>query len=254
VGVIKNFVNKIISDIFPENYTCIACNAEMDHDDKYVLCDKCKKDIAFIDDKSCQVCGARIFADTHICTDCMANSRVVDRNYSAVVYDGVMKKLIHDYKYGGKEYLCRPLGSILYDKYLAVRDQIDADIIIPVPLNANRERDRGFNQATMMLHQFDIDADKINDKVLARIKDTPQQMSLPKDKRLDNVKGAFEVLDVSAVMGANVLLVDDIYTTGSTIDECARMLYDAGANVVRSITLANAHIERATEMTEDEYI
>ncbi len=253
-GLIRKIVSRVVEEIFPENMTCNACGMEMDHDDRYGLCSKCMSSIDMIDEMACEVCGAKIFADTRICTDCMARSRVVDRNYSAVVYSGIMTRLIHDYKYGGKKYLGKTLGNMLYDKYLAVREEIDADVIIPVPLNINRERDRGFNQAFVMLQQFDVDKDRIEENILVRIVDTPQQMSLPKDKRLKNVEGAFSVIDDISVKGCNVLLVDDIYTTGSTIDECAKMLYNAGANKVISITLANAHIERATEMTEDEYI
>ena len=249
-NILKRLFARIINDIFPENLTCIACSAEMDHDDKYCLCDMCKNKLEFIDGKECELCGAKVFADTRICTDCMANSRNIERNYSPLVYSGDVKRIVHAYKYLGAKYLSKPLGNILYDKYFKIRDEVDADIIIPVPLNKNRERERGFNQATLMLKQFEKDKDKIDDNVLIRIKDTPQQMSLPKDKRRENVEGAFSVVDESSVKGANVLLVDDIYTTGATMDECARVLYNAGANSVRALTLCNAHIERATEDEE----
>jgi len=252
----KKFVDSIVGDIFPENFTCIACQAEMDHDSRYSLCDKCMDRLEFIGNKSCELCGAKIFADTKICIDCMANSRIIERNYSALVYSGEIKKIVHAYKYLGHKYLSKPLGNILYDKYVEVNNEIDADIIIPVPLNINRERERGFNQVTLMLKQFEKCRDIIDDKVLVRIKDTPQQMSLAKEKRRENVEGAFEIKDESAVKGANVLLVDDIYTTGATMDECARVLYRAGANNVCSMTLCNAHIERAVEdeVVDDDYL
>ena len=93
----------------------------------------------------------------------------------------------------------------------------------------------------MILKVFDSDNDKIKTEILARKVDTPQQANLTRDKRLENVAGAFVVLDQDFIKDKRVLLVDDIYTTGATLDECAKVLINAGAKEVRSMTLAHSH-------------
>ena len=239
--VLSKILDSVRIDVFPNNYTCIICDCELDSDKRYCICDKCIKSVPFITDKFCIKCGAKVIADSLVCSDCKTTKRIVDRNVSAVTYSDNMRKLIHEFKYNGKKYLAQYLGRIMYDKFLELLHDFEPDIIIPVPLNINRSNERGYNQTIELLNYFESHKDIIDNNVLVRVKDTPHQASLPKAERKENVKGAFVVEDASKVKNKNVLIVDDIFTSGATIDECAKMLKKAGASRVYSITLANSH-------------
>ena len=242
--IVKRVLRNIKDAVFPENYTCIICNDELNRDCRYSICDRCTDIVEWIGDKACQKCGAKLIADSVVCTDCKDTERVVEKNYSAVTYDDRMRDLVYGFKYSNKRFLKKPLGLILYDKYDEVREEYNADIIIPIPLHKERLRIRGYNQTELLLSQFEEDKDKIVTDAVVRIKDTPHLASMSKLVRRDKIKGSFEVVNKEIFKGKRVLIVDDVYTTGATIDECAKLIYKCGASVVRSLTLANSHIER----------
>lgn len=234
-------ISKIVDSIFAENFTCNFCNCELPKDDKYNLCDDCKAKIVFIGSHACEVCGGYVLADSTVCSQCKNTKRMVGRNYSVIMFSGESRMHIHNFKYKHKAYLKTTFGNLLLDKYREIKKEYDPDIIIPVPLHKNRENERGYNQVDILLKVFDIDRDRINTNCLERIADTPQQANMNKYERMENVAGAFQVVDKDVVKGKSILIVDDIYTTGATIDECAKVLTKAGAKEVRSMTLAHAH-------------
>ena len=246
--ILKLFLKRIFTNlkdaIFPDNYTCIICNDELNEDLRYGICDKCNKSIQYIDDRACVKCGAKLLADSTVCTDCKNNERIIERNYSVVVYDGKMRKLIHDFKYSNKRYLKKFLGAMLYDKYREVVEEFRPDIIVAVPLHKDRLRDRGYNQTELLLSMFAGDKEKIVLGNLVRVKDTPHLASMTKEMRRDKIKNSFAVVDEQVFKNKKVMIIDDVYTSGATIDECARVLYKSGAKVVCSLTLANSHIEQ----------
>jgi ComF family protein len=115
----------------------------------------------------------------------------------------------------------------------------DLDYLIPVPLHPKRLRERGFNQALLLGKALeDIPPAKIKPGLLKRVRHTPPQVHLNPDERRQNVQGAFALKDPSGVRGKNILLVDDVFTTGATVNECARVLKKAGAGRVTVYTLA----------------
>lgn len=234
--------SKFLEVLFPKDISCISCGEELCGKDKYSLCEKCLNDIIFID-KTCYKCGALVIADSTYCNNCKNRSRVIERNYSACLYRNTMKSLIHKLKYGNARYLREPLGTILYDKYLSlVEDGVDVDIILPVPLGKEKLRNRGFNQVSELLKSFETD--KIEEDVLVRIKESNVQARLSREERENNIKDAFEIVKPDVVKGKKVLLVDDVFTTGITIDECARILFNAGATSVISLTLAHSYKDK----------
>jgi ComF family protein len=153
-------------------------------------------------------------------------------------YEGSLRGIVQAMKYQGCRSLARGLGSRMRT---AAHDMLErADIVVPVPLHYARLRSRGFNQARDL-------ASALNAPVvgaLARIRATPSQTDLPAARRHANVKGAFVLRHGCCVRGLHVVLVDDVSTTGATVEACARVLRDSGAASVSALTAARAVIQR----------
>jgi ComF family protein len=164
-----------------------------------------------------------------------------DRALSPTVYTGPIQELIQQFKYKGKDYLGELLSKLLLE---FIRDYHlpldDIDLIIPVPLHRTRLREREFNQALALGRPIARQFNKtITDAVLVRQKNTRTQTELAPALRLANVRGSFAVRDQALVTNKNILLVDDVLTTGATCSEAALALKNAGAKVVFVLTLAN---------------
>jgi len=172
-----------------------------------------------------------------ICQQCKNTDFYFDKAISAVKYQKDVKTLIYKLKYSGHTYLATTIGHIMADKLK--QENIEADIIIPVPLHRSKERKRGFNQAILiskyMVGKIDISLD-IN--ALTRIKNTRAMHNLTRGERLENVEGAFEVANKEAIANKNILLIDDIFTTGSTVNSCSKELINNGAKSVTVMTFA----------------
>lgn len=197
----------------------------------------------------CPECGKMFAARSggdHVCGACIVSENQYRMVRSAGLLEGVLPDVIHAFKYSGKIQLAKPLGRILLA--VLMRDFIidDIDMIIPVPLHRARLKHRGFNQAVLMLREW-LDFPPIRQagiliekNILVRTLNTVSQTGLGKEKRKANVRKAFAVTRPEVVRKKRVLLVDDVFTTGATCGECARMLIRAGADAVSVLTLAHA--------------
>lgn len=215
------------------------------------LCPECRTDFSPIQPPFCSRCG-RMFktktGDSHQCGNCIQHPPVCRTTRAAGIYSGTLKSIIHALKYSNKVHLARVLGQLLFTSFIRYYNSQPVDIIIPVPLHASRLRQRGFNQAEMLIDEWPaifggIDAQPaipIDEKILVRQRNTLSQTGLGREKRKHNVRGAFAVSDRTDVVGKHVLLIDDVYTTGSTSNECARALIKGGAADVSVLTLARA--------------
>jgi len=152
------------------------------------------------------------------------------------LFDGRLRHAIHTFKYRRVAALADPLGDALARFWM--QSPVLADVIVPVPLYPDRQRERGYNQAALLAHRLGRAAGlPVRPNALRRVRATAAQMSLNASDRKANVAGAFQCED-AAVRGAAVLLIDDVCTTGATLDACAVALMSAGAVVVRGLTLA----------------
>ncbi len=248
--VLSKVLDRISNWLFPDDFVCICCGNEISKYSRYGVCDKCMKELPFIGNSACEICGARVIADSIICTDCKRTARVFERNYSVLSYTDQAVRLIHMLKYSNARYLAKYLGNMLYDKFLLINPNID--YIIPVPIHSNRRNQRGYNQTELMLNSFVNHIDKVATDILERTIDTPNQARLTKSERKENIKGSIRVVDKLRIKGKSILLVDDVLTSGATMDECAKVLFKAGASHVIAMTLANAHIESALEEEIDD--
>jgi ComF family protein len=148
---------------------------------------------------------------------------------------------IHRLKYGGKTSLSRPLGALAKDTFCKFWDSGGIDLILPVPLHIKRLRERGFNQAHLVNKKWaEMEGIPFDGFTLSRSRWTKPQTSLTRAERRRNVKGAFSLRCAEKVKGLSILLVDDVFTTGATVNECARVLVKAGAASVDVLTLARA--------------
>lgn len=186
----------------------------------------------------CVVCGTPFVSASspdHICGVCQTQKMPFISSRSALAYNGAVVDAVHSFKYCGKVILGRPLGRLLAG---TINLPLAPQAVIPVPLHKKRLRERGFNQALLLAREV---ARHLGARVdytnLKRLKNTAQQVQLKTEERRENVKGAFILERPGEVEGRTVLLIDDVYTTGATIMECAKVLKKAGASV-HAITLA----------------
>jgi len=147
------------------------------------------------------------------------------------LFTHTLREIIHHLKYADRVSLARPLGDIL--KECLQKEKFQGDVVVPVPLHRSRERIRGFNQAELIALRTGL---PVASRILRRRKNTPSQTGLTRSERKRNLAGAFEVRD--EVAGRQIILVDDVYTTGSTMNEIARTLKRAGAGRVEVLTVA----------------
>jgi ComF family protein len=204
-----------------------------------VICDTCAAQLLPIPTPICQQCGIPLDPRAKTlghCAECQSEAPPFDAARAAGVYGGVLRRAIHVYKYELVVSLARPLADFLTAH---LERPFPLDCLCPVPLHPARERMRGFNQSCRLAEEVSKRWDiPVEPRLLARVQNTRPQMQLPRDERRANVRGAFTVN--GEVRGRSIGLVDDVYTTGSTLRECSRMLKHAGAARVLVITLARA--------------
>lgn len=175
-----------------------------------------------------------------MCVKCIKHPLDFDRAFSPCSYEGVIRELIHMFKYNGKDYLGPLLSGLMNDfiKEYNVPIRI-VDAIIPVPLHKTRLREREFNQSFILSQhlsrEFNI---PVMDNLLLRHRNTKTQTELKDTDRFQNIRESFSVRKNVPLTGKNFLLVDDVLTTGATCSEAARTLKQAGANIVYCMTLA----------------
>jgi len=238
-GVLKGLRNLI----YPK--TCLACRKKIPEQQKQdFICSSCEKSIEKNLPPFCVSCGRKLekrSLNKNICLSCAKKDLHFDRAFSPCVYTGVVKKLIHEFKYKGKDYLKKPLSAMMSDFIKEYGLPInDLDLIVPVPLHSSKTREREFNQAHLLADCLGETFHKeVAANALKRHKQTKTQATLKEDLRFLNVKESFSVQDPQAIMDKRILLVDDVLTTGATSSEAARALKNAGAGLVFVITLAN---------------
>ena len=194
----------------------------------------------------CIQCGAVFISregEDRLCGTCIESPKRFRIARACGVYDETLMALVHCFKYDGKIQLARPLGSLLLSGYFHYWKMDDIDLIVPVPLHVKRFRERGFNQSYLLVKdwaQMSFQTPTVERNVLVRKRKTDPQTGLGRKRRITNIKDAFSVSDPSKIFGKRVLLVDDVYTTGATVDECSTALRRAGAKQVDVLTLARA--------------
>lgn len=221
---------------------CHVCRSFIPDADELHICPACRAELPFIARPSCSICGIPFSGEgeSHPCGACLTAPPLFDAAAAPLLYAGRVAELIHDYKYLYKTHLRRPLALLMVQEGAHFLSPAP-EAVMPVPLHRSRLRQRGFNQALLLA---EVVAGRLRVPLvrqgLLRTRPTEPQVNLSADERRQNVRGAFSVPDERCVAGRRILLVDDVLTTGSTANECARVLKAAGARDVRVATAARA--------------
>lgn len=223
---------------------CAACHEPLEQPTRGPVCGRCWSAIVPITPPCCRTCGDPLpswriisIAESR-CPRCRRKPPLVTLARAVGPYEGSLRAIVHALKYGARSTLARPLAARLRasgEDVLA-----GADMVVPVPLHRSRRRQRGFNQAAELARHLGVPMEE----ALRRTRPTPSQADLPASRRHANVRGAFTLAPDAPVSGSIVVLVDDVSTTGATLDACAGVLLTAGARDVRALIVARAVTRR----------
>lgn len=230
-------IKRLLNIIIPPR--CLSCGSMTE--ESGMLCQNCWKNISFISKPFCECCGFPFEYDIGeaLCAGCIKESKPFDNARSAFRYNEDSRKLITSYKYSDKTYGTESFARMM----LRVAGDLvsEADIISSVPLHRLRLLSRKYNQSALLANKIA----KISNRtamhdILFRKKNSKPQASLPRNERMKNVKGVFAINDKykEFIKGKKIMLVDDVMTTGATVNECARLLKKSGAEKVFVLTLA----------------
>jgi ComF family protein len=246
----RKIADSLFTVLFPSD--CRLCGEPLAKASRLPVCQECQDAIRPIEGGLCVVCGERIFSsyalsspDQPRCGLCSRVDAVFAQAVAYGSYEGGLRELVHLLKYDGVRPAANVLGRMLYAAICKIEPELPAGtvLLIPVPLYKAKRRHRGFNQAELIARaairsgslsgRLDLRTD-----VLIRKRDTASQIGLTSHQRRENLRGAFGVKNSEAVRAREVLLVDDVFTTGTTASECARVLRRAGATKVWVATTA----------------
>jgi ComF family protein len=216
------------------------------------LCPVCRSDFRPIESPLCLRCGVPFTGGQgpdHLCGSCEKEPPCFHAARSTGAYQGALRSMIHLLKYRAHAQVAQPLGQLLWGTFRQYWSPEEIDVIVPVPLHPRRLRERGFNQASLLIREWPKLASSQGLKwsraylaadLLQRCRQTCPQTGLDRLQRISNLARAFGISGHGDVRGLSVLLIDDVLTTGATADQCARVLLSAGANAVHVLTLARA--------------
>lgn len=220
----------IFDFIFPPR--CIGCKARGNW-----LCASCKSTASHVPSAICSRCGSPT-PQTQTCSTCWKMRPKFDAVRAEYFFEGIVRQAIHMFKYKGARHLVGPLTNLLLE---SVEPRFsESDVVVPVPLHPERLKERSYNQSQLLAAEVGkVLGISLVDDCLVRTCNTEPQMRLPAELRASNVRHAFACVD-RTLDGKKVLLVDDVYTTGATLNECATTLKKAGATVVWGVCVARA--------------
>ena len=243
-NVFKKLISKLLDAIYPKRIKCIVCGNELNVDERNCICPHCYTQLPFITDNSCIRCDMPLAEDdfSHTCFNCKRHNYKYVAVRSVFQYEGNIRACIYKFKYKRQSFLGEYFADFLVKKFARLDWKVD--FVLPVPLHFSRAKSRGYNQSYVMAKPF---CEKLGLNLLTnvtRVKDTPSQTNLGQKERAENVKDAFKIEDSTSVKGKNILIIDDVYTTGATIESLTELLLDNGANAVYGLTLAHAIIDK----------
>ena len=209
---------------------CLGCGKEGD-----LLCPSCRQSLPKIEVPFCQRCGTPV-KEGVLCPTCTSYPLTIDGIRSLLIFEGTVRQAIHQFKYRHIKAMAAPLGQLLTE-FLHTHP-MPGEVLTPVPLHPKRLRQRGYNQASLLASEISKNTVlPVVEGMLLRLRDTVSQTKTASAaERRDNVRGAFACQQ--KLHGENILLIDDVCTTGATLDACATALKAAGAGSVWGLTAA----------------
>lgn len=228
-------MNFLVELLFPRR--CPVCDKPVDKMGNYI-CKKCQEHIRYVQSPYCLKCGKELKTSTEeYCEDCKNAAHIFDRGRAVYEYESI-KEAVYRFKYAGRREFAEFFGKQTADILGKEIKGWKPDVIVPVPLHKEREKKRGYNQAALLAKEVSKCLDiPVNDKIIYRSRATVPQKELNGKERQNNLKNAFKI-GQNDVKLKTIIVVDDIYTTGATMDEMAQCLKSAGAEKIYCISLA----------------
>ena len=229
----KKVLSKITDLFFPKR--CTICDKVISGDAG--ICKQCKKKIHPLQGAVCMKCGKNLGDDRLYCYDCSRREHIFERNYAVFAYP-VIRESLYRFKYGGRAEYASYYAKEAYKLHGMCLGQLQADAVVPVPLHKSRFRRRGYNQAEELARELSkLINVPVYDGYIGRIKATKPLKTLDVRERQNNLKKAFLIMQ-NDVKLKTIIVVDDIYTTGATLDAVAEVCKAAGVEQVYSLTVA----------------
>ena len=220
---------------------CVACRTLIPLNEKeprdMFLCNICQSLFDPIEGYICKICGVPTENDVQCCVSCYGKTFFFTSNRSTFLYDNLIKALLLELKFKQKNQIAHSLAK-LWAKNLSEITFLPNSVFAPLPLHPKKEKERGFNQAKILAVALSRHTNIPLENALLRTIDTPPQSGLHPRERIENVSGAFKIAKGIITQGKNYIIIDDIYTTGASLNECAKVLKQAGAESVSCMTLA----------------
>lgn len=214
---------KSLNALFPKEIKCIFCGRDIPEFNTLPYCENCAKEEYFNTGNRCMYCDTRIPEENVICDFCKKRRKNFEKTFCPLLYSKRVRNTILKLKSDNARYLAAPLAKLIYQRI--AQSKIKIDIVIPVPVHDKTRRRRGYNQTELLGMELAklLNADMRTD-IITKDTMTDNQKELPYRKRLKNVADCFNIRDKQAVKDKNVLILDDIMTTGSTINAIAKLI------------------------------
>jgi ComF family protein len=215
--------------LFPQ--WCVGCGREGDY-----ICEHCRQSLSSILPPVCPQCG-KPQSDSRLCPTCDSENPVIDGICSPFLFDGVIRQAIHELKYHNLRALALPMAGLLYEYYLAY--PVPGEVLVPVPLHRKRLRERGYNQSALLARQLGklTGMPVIEDCLIRKQHTPPQARTANIEERRQNVVNAFSCSN-GKLWGKQVILIDDVTTSGTTLNAGAKTLKESGAASVWGLVMA----------------
>lgn len=249
-----NFIYRIwnaFENSFMTNHKCLSCFKEIPDSTKFMICEDCSKLLEPLSGKLCKKCGEKLNSAGGCINSCEKYSYAFSKNISLYYYTETASRIIKNLKYGNHKYLAKCVAEIMFSQ----KEKFDDfDILTFVPSSKLRMKERGFNQAEEIAKFIGEILDKPVMPLLVKIKDTIHQAGMTGKDRLVNLKNSFAVNEkyVSDIAGKKILIIDDVFTTGSTLNECAKAIKRFKPKNISCLTFAKTkfNITHSDEIIE----
>lgn len=237
---IKNLLLSI-EDSLSKEHSCILCDREMLDGNKFQICEKCFNNMQKIKEPVCSKCGEALENGNLNCLFCGSFNYAFNSNRSIFYYDDNSSKIIKGLKYNQRKYYAKFIARMMTED-MSIFEKID--VITFVPISSKRKKERGFNQAEEIAKEISKIVGIETIELLEKVKDNKTQAGLSQKERLENLKGTFAIKAglEDKIKGKNILIIDDVFTTGATLNECSIVLKTAKPKRVRTLTFAKTRL------------
>ena len=236
MGFFRDLADALLDLLYPP--CCAACGEVLVFGKDEPVCGTCAALLPAAPERACAMCGRENRAANDICGDCAGEEYAFARCFTLYPYTEEVSRMILRYKAGGHAAAAKGIARLLHERFPA-EALPPVDTILPVPGHAHKTRERGYSQTALIAMGYAaLCGVRYDGETLYAARETRKQSSLNAEERRANVRGAYAVRNPAAVAGKVVLVLDDVFTTGATMDACARVVMEAGARAVYCMAVA----------------